>query len=167
MYEIKIRIHDESDLYNPLDPDQVLLESSVIEYAFRKFQERDHHEECCIHIISDEPVNEQRVKENIHAYIKNEQAIANKAHRLCTLKQARLFIIGLVFLLAWLLAANYADAIMVEVLSIIGSFAIYEAASIWITEKPHLRARKGWLNILEKKTQIRFTLNSNSEENDN
>ena len=32
MYEIKLKIHEEADLYNSLDPDQVLLSDDVVSY---------------------------------------------------------------------------------------------------------------------------------------
>lgn len=61
----------------------------------------------------------------------------------------------LAFIAAWLFTAS-SDRIFVEVLSIIGSFAVYEAANIWISEKPHIRLVKYRLKKLEN-TEIRFT----------
>ena len=61
----------------------------------------------------------------------------------------------LAFIAAWLFTAS-SDRIFVEVLSIIGSFAVYEAANIWISDKPHIRLVKYRLKKLEN-TEIRFT----------
>ena len=48
MYEIKLKIQDEADLYNPLDPDRVLLSDDVVSYILRKYEERpDVREKAC------------------------------------------------------------------------------------------------------------------------
>ena len=75
MNEIKLKIRSEADLYNPLDPDQVMLSDAVTGYIIRKYQEMSHTEEFCLHIISDEPVNEDRVRENIRTHMRHEQEI--------------------------------------------------------------------------------------------
>ena len=61
---IKVKIHEESDLYSPFDPDQKLLSKDVISYftdnyinVHRKFREKYQ-----VNIISDTPVNEENVK---------------------------------------------------------------------------------------------------------
>ncbi len=35
--EIKLKIHDESELYSPMDPDQKMLSGDVIDYLSRRF----------------------------------------------------------------------------------------------------------------------------------
>ena len=55
-FEIKIKIHEEADLYNPLDPEGSELSDEVISYMVRKYQEKGRKEKHIIHIISDEPV---------------------------------------------------------------------------------------------------------------
>ena len=35
--EIKLRIHDESELFSPLDPDQTIISDDVIDYLARVF----------------------------------------------------------------------------------------------------------------------------------
>jgi len=55
-FEIKIKIHEEADLYNPLDPEGSELSDEVITYMVRKYQEKGRKEKHIIHIISDEPV---------------------------------------------------------------------------------------------------------------
>ena len=36
--EIKLRIHEESDLFSPLDPDQQILSEDVISYLHTKYR---------------------------------------------------------------------------------------------------------------------------------
>ena len=162
MNEIKLKIRSEADLYNPLDPDQVMLSDAVTGYIIRKYQEMNHTEEFCLHIISDEPVNEDRVRENIRTHMRHEQEIGSRELKLSTGRQIRLFVIGIAFISVWLFAAANTGNIAAEVLSIIGSFAVWEAADIWIAEKPHIRLRKMKLKILEK-TEIRFSETGNDQ----
>ena len=157
MYEIGVSIHEENDLYNPLDPDCTLLSDDVVSYINRKYQEKERSAKFFIHFISDVPVNEERVRENIRSYLQHEIDFQTREHRNSTLRQIRLFMIGIVFIAVWLLAARQTESIAVEVLSIIGSFAVWEAANIWISEKPHIRLSKLRLMLL-KDTDVRFTV---------
>ena len=157
MNEISIKIHEENDLYNPFDPDRIMFSDSVTAYILRKYHEIERSDQYCINIISDLPVDEERVRENFRTNMINEQHVQSREHHLSTLKQIRLFIIGIAFIAAWLFTRSN-HRIFVEILSIIGSFAVYEAANIWISEKPYIRAVKLRLKKLED-TEIRFTVN--------
>ena len=60
--EIKLRIHEESDLFSPLDPDQRILSDEVISYLshnyqtmYQKYQTKNGN--YVLHIFSDTPVN--------------------------------------------------------------------------------------------------------------
>ena len=157
MYEIKIKIHEEAELYNPLDPEQTLLADEVVAYVSRRYEEASRSERFCIHIFSDTPVNEERVRENFRINMEHQQDIETKEMKTASLKQLWLFFIGICFIAIWLFAAGMTENLGVEVLSIIGSFAVWEAANIWIVEKPYIRLRKLVLYSLSK-TEIRFTI---------
>ena len=64
---IKLKIHEESDLFSPLDPDQNILSEEAIDYFTRIFlnKHRRLREEYVIHIISDVPVREDHVRDSI------------------------------------------------------------------------------------------------------
>ena len=157
MYEVKIKIREEAELYNPLDPEQTMLADDVITYVTRKYDEADRSERFRIHIFSDNPVNEDRVRENFRINMEHQQDIETKEMKTASLKQLWLFFIGVFFIAAWLFAASMTENLGVEVLSIIGSFAVWEAANIWIVEKPYIRLRKLVLYSLSK-TEIKFTI---------
>ena len=158
MYEIKIKIHEETDLYNPLDPEQILLSDELVSYILRKYEERpDIRDKHVIHIYSDTPVEEERVKRNIRRYTEEEGKIIVRKQKTSRLKQVRLFIIGLAFIAFWLFMASITENIIVEVLSIIGSFAVWEAANIWIVELPAQRVYRRRLARLED-TEVLITV---------
>ncbi len=160
--EIKIRIHEENDLYDPLDPDQKYLSEDVISYIEKRYSEKTEYGITNIHIISDKPVHSDRVKEAFHRYIENEQIAAQKDQHMTSVRQLRLFIIGVLFISLWLIVSANIENVGVEVLSIIGSFAIWEAADIWIVGKPEIRWKKRRLQRL-KDTKIRITINTAAE----
>lgn len=60
--EIKLRIHEESDLFSPLDPDQQILSEDVISYLHTKYRMmylkyQTKNGSYVLHIFSDTPVN--------------------------------------------------------------------------------------------------------------
>lgn len=157
--EIKIRIHDENDLYDPLDPDKQYLSDDVISYIEKRYSEKTDYGKVNIHIISDKPVNTDRVKEAFHTYIENEKNSLEKEQHLASIRQIRLFVIGIIFISVWLIMSANIENILVEVLSIIGSFAIWEAADIWIVGKPEIHVKKRVLQRLQE-TNICISINT-------
>ena len=121
MYEIRLKIHKEDDLYNPLDPDKELLSDEVVSYINRKYSEKSEPGKHVIHIISDNPVDEERVRKNIRRYTEQEEGIVGRDQKHSVFKQLWLAGIGVAFIALWLLLAAITENIIVEVLSIIGS----------------------------------------------
>ena len=141
--EIKLKIHEEDDLYSPLDLDQELLSEEVLTHLERNYlnKHRSIKEQYILHIYSDTPVNEQRVETRIRQYFTQEKDNISYSIRKLTTKQICLFAVGLVFLALWFylsVLSESVDAIKAEVLSITGGLAICEAASIAIMERPEL-----------------------------
>lgn len=158
IYEIRMKIREEADLYSPLDPDQEAFSDDVIAYLERKYNERaNFRDKPVIHIISEKTVNAERVNRNFKAYMRKETELLTKEQKRASLRQARLFVIGILFIAVWLVFALNTDNIFVEVLSIIGSFSVWEAADIWIVEKPGIRIRKRMIKGLSE-TEIRFSV---------
>ena len=156
-FEIKIKIHEEADLYNPLDPEGSELSDEVISYMVRKYQEKGRKEKHIIHIISDEPVDEEKVRNSFLAYSTKEEMIFGDVRNRITLKQLTLFVIGILFISLWLFASSRTENLLVEILSIIGSFALWEAADIWIVEKPVRRIEEKRLKKLMQ-AEVEFSV---------
>ena len=57
----------------------------------------------------------------------------------------------------WLVAERFTKQLFLEVLFIIGSFAVWEAANIWIVEKPRRHMERTKVRKLMD-TEIRFTV---------
>lgn len=64
---MKIKIHEESDLFSAFDPDQDVLSEDIFGYIIRCFQhmKTGHGKSGVIQICSDIPVDEENVKDKI------------------------------------------------------------------------------------------------------
>ena len=148
VFMIKIKIKTESDLYHPFDEDQKTLSEDVISYIERKYEEKHLGDKPVIRIICDEEIDEHAVREAFHSHVESEKESIRKEAKINTLKQLRLFAIGIAFIALWLTLSANIENILIEVLSIVGSFSIWEATNIWIVDKPELRVRKKRLEYL-------------------
>ena len=157
MKEIKLKIHEEDDLYSPYDPDKKLLAEEVVTHLMRNFihKHRSLKEEYLLHIITDTPVDEERVRENIRSFFIQEMDDADYALKRLTFKEIGLGAVGVFFLLVWLYVSSKASDLKLEILSIMGWVGIWEATDIMIMERPELvMARKNIKNLLDAEIVI-------------
>ena len=138
--EIKLKIHEEADLFSPLDPDHALLSDDVSAYLVRNYQNlhRQTKESFTVHIFSDEPVNEERVRNAIRRHCETEAENVRHLYKLELRKEICLAILGLMLLSLWFFLSRRFDSVWMEVLSIMGWVAIWEATSIAIMRQPEL-----------------------------
>ena len=162
---IKMKIHDESELYSPLDPDKNMLSEDIVSYLTRVFlrQHRKYHENYTIEIISDTPLDEDHAKETILRGFDQERDDIRRAVKQLTLKEIYLAIIGVVILSVWMYLSATADSVNVEILSIMGWVAVWEAFSIAIMQRPELLIQQKNLHRLVK-SEIRFRIAEGQEE---
>lgn len=156
MYEIRIKVNREEELYDPFDPDMEVLSSDAADYIIKRFEEKAKiGDEPVIKVISSNPLNKERVKSAFTLFIDGKISVLEKEQKRTIIKQIGLFLIGIAFIALWLILASSIKNIAAEVLSIIGSFAVWEAANIWIVEAPKLRLEKRLLKRL-KDTKVEF-----------
>ncbi len=138
---VKIKIHEESDLYSPFDPDQKLLSEDVISYFTGNYMnvQRNNREKYQIHIISDTPVNEENVKNSIFEYCSREKDNIDFELKKMTSKTILLLSMGVIILAVWLLISARTENVSTEILSILGWITIWEGADIAILDRPELR----------------------------
>ena len=139
--EIRLKIEKESDLFSGFDPDQKLLSEEVSLHLARNYlnQHRSMDEKYIIHILSDSPVDERKVKERFHDYYAQELDNLKFSMKRLTLKQISLAVIGILILCVWLYFSSRSERVNVEILAIMGWVAVWEATSIAIMERPELR----------------------------
>lgn len=139
-HEINLKIHEESDLFSPVDQEQQQLSDDVLSCISRNYlvKHKNNKEKYVIHIYSDMPVDEKNVREKIRTYYQQEKKILYAALKKLTLKEIFLGALGIIILAVWLYLSARTENVNIEVLSIVGWVAVWEAASIAIMERPGL-----------------------------
>ena len=143
VHEVKLKIQEESDLFSPLDPDQSMLSEEVASH-FERTIEGLHikkKDTFVIHIFSDTPVNEENVKKKIRDHLCRQRDIIKRDLRSLIRKEICLAILGAAVLAVWLYLSASTENVSVEILSIIGWVAVWEATSIAIMEHPQQGGR--------------------------
>lgn len=150
-HEIKLKIQDETELFSPLDPDQNMLSEDVTEYFRRNYihKHRRRKEECTIHIFTDTPVDEEKVKKKIRNYYIQEMEDISYELKKLTMKGIILGIVGAAVLVLWLFLSG-SDSVNVEILSIVGWVGIWEATDIFVLERPELSLTKRHLMTMRE-----------------
>ena len=111
--EFQLKIHEEADLYSPLDPEQKLLSEDVIAYLERNYMNkyRPAGEKYSLRICSDTPVNEENVKKRITEYLSREKENISHEIKKLTRKQIFLFAFGIIVLAIWFFLSVRSDSI--------------------------------------------------------
>ena len=154
-HEIKLKILSEEDLYQPYDPDHRTLNPDVLDYIEQKLKRLHHDERPVLRIQSDEPVDQDAVKSVFGNYLAEQSEELEREKKLNHVRQLRMLAIGISFITLWLIVSSRSEGVGAEVLSIIGSFAIWEATNIWLIDSPHVRIKKRIIDLLSR-IEIRF-----------
>lgn len=153
MYEINLRIQDEKELYNPYDERCLTLNSDVSDYLAGQYGRKEAGDDIVLKIKCDGPVDFDRVRGAFQELIREQELHNANQKRLNRFKQLWLFCVGVVFVAAGILLDGVLGSVPVELISIVGSFAVWEAANIWIVENPRTQIARKTLKRL-KSTKI-------------
>lgn len=142
--EIELRIHEESDLFSPLDPRQMQLSEDVISYLTRNTEiiYRKCKGKFAIHIFSDTPVNEDKVKKAFREQILLDLESNRFWAKLETIKEAVLVLFGLSILSLWYVMTESGEGLYLEIMEIVGWVAIWEASTSALLRRPELYHKK-------------------------
>ena len=154
---IKLKIHEEADLFSVYDPEQKMISEDVLAFISRSFEKvrRNSRDEYILHIESDTPVKQESVKQRIKECFCEEKDMVKKEMRRHFLKAACLGVFGIVVLAIWYYLSLDSENVNLEVFSIIGWVAIWEAASILIMQMYDLnRIRRTFGKLSEAKIII-------------
>lgn len=148
---ILLTVRDESDLYNPFD--ESFLSGDVIDFLSDRI--KGTKGEIILDIRSGCELDEERVRRTFVNQCSEFLAMLESDKRRNMFRQLIMFIIGIVFIVLWLAVSASMEGVGAEVLSIIGSFAMWEAANIWIVDNPEIR-RDELLLVRLKQAEISF-----------
>ena len=148
--EIKLKIHEESDLFSAYDPDESKLSEDVMSYFKRNYVNlhRWINEEYTIRIISDTPVNEEHVRESIRNEFMQEKDDIGFGVKKLTTKEIWFGVVGLIITAFWMYLSYKYNNLGVEILSVVAYVSVWEAVSIASKEKPEMnRLKKNLLKL--------------------
>ena len=150
---INVAISDEHELYNPFDPDGMVLNDDFLAYVLGRYGEKHIKERPVLRIISQTPIDEQKLRQALDRHLASEIQLNRKERCRDYLQQLRLLGIGLAFVAWGIYLMSRFNSVVHEVISIVGSFAVWEAASIWIVQNPRRKIRH---RLLERQQQVRL-----------
>ena len=145
-----IRIRDEAELYNRFDPTQTRLSNDAYSYLKSLLQEMDAGERKndIIQIQCDGEIDLDRAKKAIYAAVMRDIDDYNQQLGVNKLKMIRLYVIGIALIVIGFALALVLDQLILEVISIVGSMAVKDAATIQIQHNPELRIKRRMLESL-------------------
>ncbi len=139
-HEIRLKVHEESDMFSPYDPDQMMLSEDISSYLTTCYENKHRAalEKYSVHIFTDKPINKEHVQQAIRAYCTQERSNNLHEMKIETLREVVLILLGVLFLALYFYLSSTYEGVWMEVLSIIGGVAVWEAASIAILSRPGL-----------------------------
>ena len=159
MKEIYINVDSESDIYSTFGgPGD--LNGEFVDYVVGKLKDSELLEPVQLIFQSREAMDEQRVRDSISMWIKNEKHELQREEHTNKLHQLWLLIIGVVFVAISIAVELLVSEFSFTVLSTIGAFALWEVANGWIVENPQLRLRRLLVKHMNNNYSVIFkTLN--------
>lgn len=133
---IDIKVEKEADLYNAFDPNGIVLNDELIDYIIDRYSEKDFQERPVLRITCDTQIDRQKQNQALEHHLLTKINKNKRERKLNAIQQWRLFAIGLVFIVLGITLHNMFSSVALEVLSIIGSFAVWEAANKILVENP-------------------------------
>jgi len=156
IYEIKLRIRSESELYNPLDADELVISDNVTSYISGRYREKNFRDKLILNIFSEEDVDLSKLRAALERYIEGERTALWNETQKNRVKQIWMFVIGAVLIAIRVYAPPQVPVIEREIISTVGAFSLWEAASIWIVKNPAAALRKRWFKAISD-TEIKLT----------
>ncbi len=152
---IRRNIKDESRLYNPFDDLNKTLSDDVISYIYGKYSVMDPRDGLAIRIISPEEIDMDNVRRAFSDYLDTARLKLRIEKKRNMIRQFWMFAIGVLCIGFGIYAVISVPALPGEIISTIGAFSMWEAASVWIVKNPENRLKRRWLDLLSK-TRIEY-----------
>ena len=145
---IKLRIHDEADLYNPYDPSQTRISEGVYNYLKSFCTEQDYkkREHETLQIITDNPIDAERAKNAIQDAVKNDQDEFDRLFAINRKRAAGLYIIGILLSAAGVTLSLLLNQIVLQLISFLGTMAIRDADTLHLKINPDIKMLKSRLD---------------------
>ena len=152
---MKIKIDNENELYNPFDKFEETLSEDLISYINNKSQITSIKEKEDIEIISEKKIDENKFKKSFEKYCDEQLILINRQQKINRKKQIGMLIVGIIFIIFSILLTDKINLIILEIISTIGSFSIWESANSWLLQSKVIKFNK--LRAIKlKNSEIKF-----------
>ena len=152
---MKIKIDNENELYNSFDKFEETLSEDLISYINNKSEITSIKEKEDIEIISEKKIDENKFKKAFEKYCDEQLILINRQQKINRKKQIGMLMVGIVFIIFSLLLTDKINLIILEIISTIGSFSIWESANSWLLQSKVIKFNK--LRALKlKNSEIKF-----------
>ena len=118
-----------------------MISEDVSDHIVRCFKNihRRNRVEISLHIFTDTPVEEEYVKKAFREHWIQEISNIKQNARIEIRREVCLAVLGIALLTAWFILSYTYDNVWMEVLSIMGWVAVWEASSVAFMKLPELR----------------------------
>ena len=154
-FNLNFKINSENDLYNPFDKFEETLSEDLISYINNKSEVASINQKEDIEIISSEKIDENKFKKSFEKYCNEQLILINRQQMINRTKQLGMLIVGIIFIMFSILLTDKINIIILEIISTIGSFSIWESANSWLLQSKAIKLNK--LRALKlKNSEIKF-----------
>ena len=148
-------ITKESDLYDRFDPSHTRLSNEAYRYLKGIYEELSSEERKndVLRLQCEVRIDEEKAKESIRKAIGRDIVGYERQLSVNRVKMIRLYIIGIALVIVGIVMSLLLNQLVLEVVSIVGSMAVKDAATIQIQTNPELRIKK---RLLERAKDMRI-----------
>lgn len=146
--KIEINVTDEAELYNGFDKEGKTLSDGVISYIKDKSALMPVTERIEIELASNAPLDREKFIAAFGRFVQNEGVLLEKEKKLNAVRQVWLMVIGVIFIGLSVSLSFLFNNIALQIISTIGSFALWEAAGSWLLRRKEINLNKRKLTRL-------------------
>ena len=150
MFEVRVKIDREEDLYCGCDEAGLTLNEDVLAYITKALEGRRRGDKLRLCFVSALDLDERRLEKAIERYMQSVERSVKRLKRSSWLNSLRLLAIGVIFIVLGLVFTDRMGAVAAAIVSTIGSFSVWEAANVWIQQFPAIRARERAVMFLKQ-----------------
>ena len=148
-FDMSIRIDDQKDLYNDFDNREETLSSDLIDYILNKIMISDIDDGVSIDIVCTIHIDVDKFRKAFKKSIDNEIKIVDKEIKYNKKRSSGTIIVGIIFLLLYFILCLNVDSPFLEIISLIGSFSLWEGFGLYLFDIKELYRDKEKFTILK------------------
>ena len=147
---IQLRIHNESELYNPYDPSQTRISWDVYRYlkSFCTATEYEKHFHDTLQLITDSPVDGDRFKAAVQDAVKKDRDEFDAQLAVNNRRAIWAYVLGVLLSAAGVALSLITDQILLAIISFLGTRAVSDGFAIHTKINPDIRKLKRQLEPL-------------------